>query len=118
MDVRKTVFTKEIIVADEMGIPCHPITRAAVMAIVRNQFAGLDQDDLSRLFDVGASLGQSLAAELVKMLEGPPICYGKAALIGSSGAMEHGAAMLHPSLANLCAPLATSTSLRACQRLI
>jgi hypothetical protein len=98
MDVRKTVFTKEIIVADEMGMPCHPITRAAAMAVIRNQFAGLDQDDLSQLFDVGAKLGQSLAAELVKMLEGPPICYGKAALVGSAGAMEHGAAVLHPKL--------------------
>lgn len=98
MDVRKTVFTNEIIVADEMGKPCRPITRAAAMAVVRNPFAGLDQDDLSQLFDIGAKLGQSLAAELVKMLEGSPLCYGKAALVGSSGAMEHGAAMLHPKL--------------------
>jgi hypothetical protein len=45
-----------------------------------------------------ANLGQFLADELVKMLDGPPICYGKAALVGSSGAMEHGAAVLHPKL--------------------
>jgi hypothetical protein len=98
MDIRKTVFNKEIISADEMGRPSLPITRVAAMAIVRNPFAGLDQDDLSELFDVGATLGQSLAAELVKMLGGPPICYGKGALVGSSGAMEHGAAVLHPML--------------------
>jgi hypothetical protein len=47
-----------------------------------------------------ANLGQLLADELVKMLDGPPICYGKAALVGSSGAMEHGAAVLHPKLGN------------------
>ena len=98
MDTRKTIFTKEIITADEMGKPCEPITRAVAMAIVRNPFAGTDQDDLSQLFDVGAKLGHSLAEELVKMLEGPPVCYGKAALVGSSGAMEHGAAVLHPKL--------------------
>lgn len=96
MSIRKTVFTKEIVCADEMARPCHPITRVAAMAVVRNPFADLVQDDLSQLFDVGAELGQSLAAELVEMLAGPPICYGKAALVGSSGAMEHGAAMLHP----------------------
>jgi hypothetical protein len=32
------------------------------------------------------------------MLAGPPVCYGKAALVGASGAMEHGAAVLHPKL--------------------
>jgi hypothetical protein len=98
MQVRKTVFTKEITTSDEMGRPCNPITRAAAMAIVKNPFAGIDQDDLSLLFDVGAQLGQQLSGDLVKMLTGSPVCYGKAALIGSSGVMEHGAAVLHPKL--------------------
>ena len=98
MDVRKTVFTKEIIAADEMGMVCNPITRVAAMAVFRNPFAGVHQDDLSPLFDVGARLGQSLTQELVKMLGEPPVCYGKAALVGSAGAMEHGAAVLHPAL--------------------
>ena len=98
MDIRKTIFTKEIITADEMGRPCTPITRAAAMAIVRNPFAGIDQEDLSQLFDVGAKLGGSLTKELVDMLSGSPICYGKATLVGSSGTMEHGAAVLHPKL--------------------
>jgi len=98
MDVRKTVFTKEIITADEMSMACDRIIRVAAMAVVRNPFAGVHQDDLSPLFDVGARLGQSLTQEIVKMLGEPPVCYGKAALIGSAGAMEHGAAMLHPAL--------------------
>lgn len=98
MHIRKTVFIKEVIDADEMGKPCAPITRAAAVAVVRNPFAGIDQIDLSQLFDVGARLGGSLTEELVDMLSGPPICYGKAALVGSSGAMEHGAALLHPKL--------------------
>jgi uncharacterized protein (DUF433 family) len=98
MDVRKTVFTKEIITTDEMGQACDRITRVAAMAVVRNLFAGMYQDDLSPLFDVGAQLGQSLTQELVNMLGEPPVCYGKAAIVGSAGAMEHGAAVLHPAL--------------------
>jgi hypothetical protein len=98
MDIRKTIFTKEMINADEMGRPCAPITRVAAMAVVRNTFAGIAQDDLSQLFDVGAELGKTLTQELVQMLPASPICYGKAALVGSSGAMEHGAAVLHPKL--------------------
>lgn len=96
MIVRKTVFIKEIITADEMGKACAPITRIAAMAIVKNPFAGLALDDLSDLFAVGATLGETLTTKLVPMLEKPVVCYGKAALVGASGAMEHGAAVLHP----------------------
>jgi hypothetical protein len=96
--VRKTMILREIITSDEMGRPCDPITRAAAMAVVKNPFAGLDHEDLSPLFEFGAQLGDQLAAEIVGLLGGPPISYGKAALVGSSGAMEHGAAMIHPKL--------------------
>jgi len=65
MDIRKTVLIKEIIVTDEMRKPCTPIIRAAAIAIVRNPFAGMDQEDLSQLFEVGARLGKSLTEELV-----------------------------------------------------
>lgn len=105
MDIRKTVFTKETVNSDEMGTPCKPITRAAAIAVIRNPFAGVDQHDLSQLFDAGAQLGGSLTQALVDMLSGPPMCYGKAALVGSAGAMEHGAAVLHPKLGNLYAKL-------------
>lgn len=98
MDIRKTVFMKEIIAADEMGTPCEKITRVAAMAVLKNPFAGIYQPDLSQLFDAGARLGQSLTQELVSMLDEPAVCCGKAALVGSSGAMEHGAAVLHPAL--------------------
>lgn len=98
MHIRKTILTRETITSDEMGRPCDPITRAAAMAVVKNPFAGLDQDDLSQLFEMGAHLGAELTPQIVALLEGPPICYGKAALVGTAGAMEHGAAMLHPKL--------------------
>lgn len=98
MDVRKTIFLSEIIEADEMGRPYPPITRVAAMVVVKNPYAGIDQQDLSQLFDFGRELGHSLASELVNMLKSSPLCYGKAAIIGASGAMEHGAAMLHPKL--------------------
>lgn len=39
-----------------------------------------------------------MAHDILTMLPTPPICYGKAALVGSDGAMEHGAAILHPRL--------------------
>ena len=98
MTVRKTLFIREVITADEMGRSCDPITRVAAAAVLSNPYAGLDQHELTRLFEESAVLGQILADELVNMLSGPPVCYGKAALVGTSGAMEHGAAVLHPAL--------------------
>ena len=98
MHVRKRIVFRETITADEMGRPCKPITRIAALAVVTNPFAGMDQDDLSDLFDMGAQLGNELAADIVGMLPGAPVSYGKAAIVGTAGAMEHGAGMVHPKL--------------------
>lgn len=102
MTIRKTLYLKEVITADELGRSCDPITRVAALVVLKNPFAdpntSKDQEDLSALFDVSATLGPDIAAELVSMLPNPPVCYGKAALVGTSGAMEHGAAVLHPTL--------------------
>lgn len=98
MDIRKTIFLREMIEADEMGNSCPPITRIAAMVVVKNPYAGINQQDLSQLFDFGRELGHSVTRELMTMIKSSPLCYGKAALIGASGAMEHGAAVLHPKL--------------------
>lgn len=98
MRVRKTVLTREVIVADELGVPCPPVTRIAAMAVVANPFAGVDQEDLSALFDIGATLGGSLATDILTVMDRAPVCYGKAVIVGAAGVMEHGAAMLHPKL--------------------
>ena len=98
MPIRKTLIVKETITRDETGRPCDPITRVAAMAVISNPYAGSDQEDLSSLFSVGAQLGGELAQEIVDMLPNPPVSYGKAAMVGASGAMEHGAALLHPKL--------------------
>lgn len=98
MITRKIIFHKEVITADETGRPCPSITRVAAMAVVKNPFAGMDQEDLSDLFTFAEVLGPDLSAELVSMLPNAPACYGKAALVGAGGTMEHGAAVLHPKL--------------------
>jgi hypothetical protein len=98
MNVRKTMIVKEVIEADGYGKACDPITRVVAMAVVQNPSAGQFVDDLSPLFNIGGQLGDQLMDEAVAMLGGPPISYGKAAIVGVSGDMEHGAAMLHPKL--------------------
>lgn len=98
MTVRKTVFIKETIEADGVGETCDPIVRVAAIAVVKNPFAGRFVEDLSSLFDLGGELGERLMGEAVAMLAGPPVSYGKAAIVGIAGDMEHGGAMIHPKL--------------------
>jgi len=98
MLIRKMMLIRDLAETDEMGTPCAPLTRVAALAVLRNPFAGVDRDDLTELFEYGATLGAQLAAEAVAALGAPPVSYGKAAIVGALGAAEHGAALLHPRL--------------------
>jgi hypothetical protein len=98
MNIRKIVNVKETIHSDAMGMPCEPICRVAAMAIVTNPLSGISERNLSVLFEIGAELGERLAKVLVSELPGPPVSYGKAALVGVGGEMEHGGALIHPRL--------------------
>ncbi|MDP6567320.1 MAG: amino acid synthesis family protein [Alphaproteobacteria bacterium] len=98
MDIRKIVTISETIEADGQGEACAPITRVAALAVVKNPFAGRVVEDLSPLFDIGGGLGERLMGDAVALLGGPPVSYGKAAIVGSAGDLEHGGAMIHPKL--------------------
>ncbi len=98
MKLRKTMTIREIIETDGMGRACYPIVRVVAMAVVQNPFAGQYVEDLSPLFDMGGKLGDRLMADAVALLNGPPVSYGKAAIVGVAGDLEHGGAMIHPKL--------------------
>lgn len=98
MDVRKTLLIRETIETDGVGKICDPITRAVAVAVIKNPFAGRFAEDLTPLFDMGGALGERLMAEAVGALAGAPVSYGKAAIVGTDGDLEHGGAMIHPKL--------------------
>ena len=98
MNVRKTLLMKEVIEADNLGNACSPITRVVAMAVLHNPFAGRFEEDLSPLFDISRSLGERLMEDAVAQLAGPPVGYGKAAIVGVDGDLEHGGAVIHPKL--------------------
>lgn len=98
MDIRKIAVYRETLLAEAGSAAPQPITRVAAAGIVANPFAGQFQNDLSALFDLGAELGQMLSQEALAALPGPAVSYGKAAIVGVNGDIEHGHAMLHPKL--------------------
>ena len=86
----------------EGGREIAPPTRKAVAAaVIQNPFAGVYAEDLSDLVEIGAELGDLLGRRCVSALGIRPDqaeSYGKAALVGVNGELEHAAALLHPKM--------------------
>ena len=86
----------------EAGQPIAPATRKAVaVAVIANPFAGRYEADLTPLIEIGAELGGLLGERCVAALGIRPEqaqSYGKAAMVGEAGELEHAAAILHPKL--------------------
>ena len=101
MEVRKFVTIVEETVM-EGGKKVEPPTRkAAAIAVIKNPFAGKYADNLDELVEVGVTLGGKLTKMAVEALRIPPSraeSYGKAAIVGVDGELEHAAAILHPKL--------------------
>lgn len=99
--IRKIVTVVEE-VRSEMGQDIAPPTRrAAAIAVIENPFAGRYVADLEDLMVIGEELGGLLGEACVKALGIRPEeaqSYGKAALVGENGELEHAAAILHPRL--------------------
>lgn len=99
--IRKTaVFVEETHI--EGGRDISPATRKAVaVAVIENPYAGEYVEDLSLLMEVGEELGALLGEKCVKALGIRPEqaeSYGKAAMVGENGELEHAAAILHPKM--------------------
>ncbi|MEA2740843.1 MAG: hypothetical protein QOH05_4150 [Acetobacteraceae bacterium] len=78
-----------------------PTRKAAAVAVIWNPCAGQQALDVSELIDMGEQLGGLLGERAVAALGIAPAevqSYGKAAIVGEDGELEHAAAILHPKL--------------------
>jgi hypothetical protein len=86
----------------EMGRAVSPPTRRALaMAVIHNPLAGGYTENLDQLIAIGEELGGLLGDKCVTALgiaPGDAQSYGKAAIVGEAGEIEHAAAILHPKL--------------------
>ncbi len=86
----------------EMGKTIDPPTRRALaMAVIHNPLAGSYTENLDELIAIGEELGGLLGNKCVQALgisPGQAQSYGKAAIVGEAGELEHAAAILHPKL--------------------
>ena len=86
----------------EMGQAVEPPARRAVaIAVIDNPYAGRYEAKLDALIEAGEELGALLGKRCVEALgiaPGEAQSYGKAAIVGEAGELEHAAAILHPKL--------------------
>lgn len=98
MEIRKIVTIVEEIRADGGRPVAAPVRRAAALAVIGNPFAGRFEADLTALVRAGEVLGALLGERAAQALGVPVESYGKAAVVGLAGEVEHAAALLHPTL--------------------
>ena len=92
IQVRKRLLTVETVYHEGGPVAAVPLRLAAALAVVRNPFAGRYEPDLLPFMAELRALGTELAAELVGVLGKDRVeAYGKAAIVGVNGELEHGA---------------------------
>ncbi len=97
MEIRKLVTVIEETLKEGGREVPRTVRKVAVAAVLENPFAGQFEEDLTQLIDDGEQLGALLSKRAVEALGGAAAeSYGKAGIVGTSGELEHVAALLHP----------------------
>lgn len=93
LSIRKTAYSVEEIFHEGGPVPAKSVRRAAGIAVIANPFAGRYEPDIQWFMEDLKPLGLQMATRLVEMLGGPDQIegYGKGAIIGEGGELEHGA---------------------------
>ncbi|UOA29480.1 amino acid synthesis family protein [Pseudosulfitobacter sp. DSM 107133] len=92
--IRKTALLTETIYHEGGPAPAKPQRRAACMTVIANPFAGRYVEDIQGFMEDLKPLGAEMAQQLIDALGGDPAAiqgYGKGAIVGTNGELEHGA---------------------------
>ena len=99
MEVRRFYTVVEETLEEAGRTVDRPLKRVIAAAVITNPLAGRYIEDLTPLIDIGEQLGGILGERATAALAGERVeSYGKAAIVGTSGELEHAAALLHPKL--------------------
>jgi hypothetical protein len=104
--LRKLVVYREVLVTEAGAQPARPVQQASVAAVVRNPWVGTGPThDLSEdVLRIAPVLARLLTDRLSAALGGVDAieAFGKAAIVGNAGEIEHGGALIHtPYFGNL-----------------
>jgi len=93
LKLRKMLTAVEEIYHEGGPVADKPLLKVAAIAIIHNPFAGRYETEIQGFMDDLRPLGLQMAESLLKVIGGAQKVegYGKGALIGASGELEHGA---------------------------
>jgi hypothetical protein len=94
VEIRKRIVTVEDIFHEGGPKAATPYRRAAILSVIKNPFAGRYVDDIVGFSDDLKPLGLEMALALIAALGGESKAiqgYGKGAIVGAAGEIEHGA---------------------------
>lgn len=100
MKIRKIVVQVEQTMREAEQEVEPPTCKAIAAAVIHNPYAGQYVHDLRPLYELGAEVSRVLVERALGALGCPPAAvssYGKGAIVGTAGELEHSAALLHPS---------------------
>jgi hypothetical protein len=94
IEIRKRLVTTEEIFHEGGPPASSPLKRGAIVVVIRNPFAGRYVEEIAGFMDDLKPLGLQMAKDLVVALGGDARAiegYGKGAIVGAAGELEHGA---------------------------
>ncbi len=94
VNVRKKLYTLEEVFHEGGAISDQPLLIAAAAAVISNPFAGRYVEDIKYFMDDLKPLGMEMSQALIEKLGGDAELidgFGKGAIVGSGGELEHGA---------------------------
>jgi hypothetical protein len=97
--VRKFIVQVEEIFHEGGPARAEPVKRGAVLAVIENPFAGRYVEEITGFMEDLKPLGLEMAERLLNSLGGDPSKvegYGKGAIVGGGGELEHGALWHNP----------------------
>ncbi len=100
IEVRKFITIIETVVRETGVEVTPPLRKVAVAAVVKNPYAGRFSQDLGEIVEPSSQLGDQLGKLLVEAVGAPVQSYGKAAIAGTNGEVEHTHAFLTSMMAD------------------
>ncbi|MGU3502976.1 amino acid synthesis family protein [Mycobacterium sp. C31M] len=114
--LRKLVVQRDAVITEGGVHPARPARQASVAAVIANPWVGTDPSrDLSaEVESIAPALARLLSERLIDTLGGADAveAFGKAAIVGTAGEIEHGGALIHtPYFGNLMREFLEGTSI-------
>ncbi|MEQ5843701.1 amino acid synthesis family protein [Paraburkholderia acidicola] len=93
-EIRRVLTHVEDIFHEFGPPPAHPLRRGTLAAVMKNPFAGRYEPEIQHAMELLKPIGVTLAGQLLAAMAVPHSAiegYGKGAIIGAAGELEHGA---------------------------